>query len=116
MRRTIQTVFVLATCWLFVSCATNKVQKELARVFVEMEDAGKLPGLPPGEGGDIHMQTSEMFDRITYPCTRNIFVMRGDDPSCYTYHFVKSSKQSEWHLTKAWVTDRDGQRSELKVH
>lgn len=105
----------MATCSVLVACATKRVQQDLARTFVQLQDAGKLPGLPPEAEAEIHMQPTANFERVTYPCTRDIFVMKIDDTSCYTYHFLKDTKDSKWQLTKAWVTTQNGERSALKV-
>jgi len=115
MRKIVQTIFVVATCWLLVSCSTHNAQIDLAKRFVQLQDAGKLPGFPRGADGEIHMEPSERFGHITYPYSRDIFVMRADDTSIYTYHFVKDTSDSEWQLTKAWIAVQDGPRSELKV-
>lgn len=117
MRRLVETLFVVATCWLLVACTSTptKVHKDLARTFVVMQDEGKLPGLPPGADAEIHMEPIERFQHIAYPYSRDIFVMLADKPDCYTYHFVKDAKDSKWQLTKAWITTQNGERSELKV-
>ena len=82
---------------------------------MQLQDAGKLPGFPAGAEGEIHIESGTTFERVTYPYTKNIFVFRGDNPSIYTYHFVKASKDSKWQLTHAWVTTQNGERSELQI-
>jgi hypothetical protein len=115
MRRIVDAVVVLVLCCLVGACTTHSVQRDLARRFVELTDEGKIPGFPPGSDGEIHMDQPAPFEHIAYPVSRNIFVVRSGDTSVYTYHFMKVTKDSDWQLMKAWVADRDGQRTEVKL-
>src|SRR3954468_8335479 len=96
IRRILAPVLVIVTCCLFVSCATHSVQRDLARRFVELTDEGKIPGFPPGSDGEIHMEQPTPYKRVAYPVSRDIFVVRAEGTSVYTYNFMKVSKDADW--------------------
>ncbi|MDB6057118.1 MAG: hypothetical protein JWO95_962 [Verrucomicrobiales bacterium] len=61
------------------------------------------------------MEQSAPYQRVTYPVSRDIFVVRATGTSVYTYNFVKLSKESNWELVKAWMMNQDGERTEIKL-
>ncbi len=77
-------------------------------------DQGLLPGVSKAEHGNL---TSDTFDLvasnkmvvISYPVSRTYHLVKTGETSTNNYTLIKQSKDAEWKLQKAWLTDSNGQ-------
>jgi hypothetical protein len=100
---------------LLASCASVGVQKDLARHFAELRDAGKIPDLPPDAHGHFRTEGVRFGESVTYPFSQKVYLTKEHDPATYTYSFTKDTSTAAWRLTAAWRTLPDGQREDLKI-
>jgi hypothetical protein len=105
----------VTACVVLASCASARIQKDLACHCAELRDAGKLPGLPPDAHGRFRTEGARFGERVTYPFSRRVYLTQEHDPATYTYSFTKDTSAAPWRLTAAWRTLPDGQREDLKI-
>jgi hypothetical protein len=96
---------------------TNEVYVETviaAAAIKQILDQGHLPGVSKGEHGDISFDAgplviSNVAVAMTYPASRTLHLVKDGETSTNNYVLVKQTKDSEWKLQKAWLTDSNGQ-------
>jgi hypothetical protein len=112
MRMKIHLLSLVTVCVLFTSCSTFHVGHEVTDSFVEMKNAGKLPGIASNDHG--HFQTViPLHLHITYPITLMEYGNKTGDTAQYIYTLTKDSPSSKWRLTAAWRTFPDGKHEDL---
>jgi hypothetical protein len=96
---------------------TNDVYVEIgaAGAFLKhLLNQGLLPGISKDEHGDATSDTLDLVIsnkavEITYPVKRTWHFVKDGETSTNNYTLVKQSKDDEWKLQKAWLTDSNGQ-------
>jgi|ERR1035441_10450841 hypothetical protein len=84
--------------------------------FVELRDAGKLPGLARDDPGQVEAEAVPQTERVKYPVSVVLHKKVEKDHSRLSYTLTKESRTNEWRLAKAWRTKPDGRREDLKVN
>jgi hypothetical protein len=78
----------------------------------ELQMQNRLPGVSNRDHGQIRAEeitlTKSNVNEITYPIQRTFIVVKDGDRSHYHYRLVRSSKDVEWKLDRAWRTDSAG--------
>ena len=115
MRATFRSLLAITVCAFLTSCASIGVQKELARHFAELQDAGRIPDFPPDAHGEFRTEGVRFGKSVTYPFSQKVFLTKKLDPATYTYSFTKDTSAASWRLTAAWRTQPDGKREDLKI-
>lgn len=115
MRIAIPSVAALAACVFLTSCASARVQKDLASSFAQMREAGKIPGLSPDGHGHLRTEGMRIGQPVTYPFSQKVYAYPKGDPAVYVYCFTKDGTNSDWQLTSASRTFRDGRHEDLKI-
>jgi hypothetical protein len=70
---------------------------------------GRLPGVLKGDKGfPISPPNYDELASQNFPKSKTVEFHKESDSSVYHYHMVRTSAESEWKLTKAWRTSRDG--------
>ena len=136
--------FLLVTLYCVLSsCAAPRsfevplepLASESDNYFIELLDAGKLPGLQKYES--IHIGGTQIIRPLAYPvsftyvCSKNGEVsydpfrtftqlnpwvhVPSSDQSAYYYILEKQSKSSEWRLARAWRKLPDGKLEDLEI-
>jgi hypothetical protein len=101
------------------SLKTNSIFLETdaaGKKLMQLHEDGHLPINPKDEHGDVTitcdtgpMIRSNELVEIAYPTKRTFHIVKVGETSTNNYILVKSSKDSEWELKKAWETDSNGQ-------
>jgi hypothetical protein len=104
-----------ATCVLLAACSTVSDQQQVACRFIQLKEAGKLPGFGSGEHGHMHTQGYPLASHITYPASMVVYATKEHDPDRYAYTFTKENESSDWRLSAAVRTASDGHREDLKI-
>ncbi len=85
-----------------------------AAAIKQIVDHGHLPGVSKGEHGSLLSDTvdtviSNQPAVLTFPALRTFRLVKNGETSTNNYILVKQSKDAEWKLQKAWLTDSNGQ-------
>jgi hypothetical protein len=83
--------------------------------FSQLQDAGHVPGLAPGDHGELQSAPLQRSETIMYPFTIVMGVTKQKDRSLYTYRLTKDSESSVWRLTAASQRLPDGRWEDLKI-
>jgi hypothetical protein len=85
---------------------------------IEME-RGRLPGLAKGDHVALKLPGSSVMPdgvfqsaftgAVNYPLIVRVDADVNDEGFLHHYEIERASKNSAWHLRRAWRTDRDGQ-------
>ena len=122
MKTTFRLYLALALM-IFTSCASDSLRhdsqghllKSATTAFFQLQDAGKVPALAPGEHGDLQNAPLQRSETITYPVTVVMDVTKQKDHSLYAYRLTKDSDSSIWRLTAASHQLPDGRWEDLKI-
>jgi hypothetical protein len=80
--------------------------------LMELQKQNRLPGVSNIEHGQIAAEEMTLsksdLNKITYPIQRTFNIVKDGDRSRYHYRLVRSTKDAEWKLDRAWRTDSSG--------
>jgi len=99
------------------TAVTNEVFVETGEaglVLKQLHELGRLPGDSKDEHGkltsdDLQLVVSDKAVAMVYPATRTFHLVKVGETSTNNYTLMKQSKDAEWKLQKAWLTDSNGQ-------
>jgi len=83
--------------------------------FGKLRQAGKLPGIAKDEHGNVETGAIPESKRVTYPVTVTLHVNTKAQKSRYGYTLTKDRSWAQWHLTRAWKIQPEGQQEALKI-
>jgi len=106
----------------FPSCTSQRLandpQTELLMSasgrFFEVKEAGRLPGIKPGDHGRLESFPQPYRERVTYPFSVLIRVTKEDGSSRFCYTLTKDTRLSDWQLGEMWRLGPDNKREELR--
>jgi hypothetical protein len=87
---------------------------EAGQMLLQLRGNNHLPGVSKDEHGRLDseivpMMVSNKLVIVSYPVQRTFHLVKEGETSTNNYILVKQSKDSEWKLQKAWLTDSNGQ-------
>jgi hypothetical protein len=90
-----------------------EVAEPAAIYFNDLREHGRLPGIPKDSHGDFFLNESGLSiywvsQKISYPCTLTFDAVMKGDPLTNHYSVIRPTKDSRWHLQRAWQTDPEG--------
>lgn len=72
--------------------------------------ADRLPGCTASEMAGLTCDWPDALGRITYPVSFTFKLTKHNDDYLYCYTLRKNARPSQWHLIKAWIQTKSGER------
>jgi hypothetical protein len=87
---------------------------QAGQFLLQLLKNNSLPGVSKDEHGELTTEivpvvVSNKLVEISYPMERTLHLVKNGENSTNNYLLVKSAKDLEWKLQKAWLTDSNGQ-------
>jgi hypothetical protein len=81
------------------------LMKEALALMTKLKDKDQMPGWSKGEHGRLNISRDFKNDPANYPISLTFTATKMKDSSIYQYTLVKTSKDGEWKLQRAWRSD-----------
>jgi hypothetical protein len=96
------------------AAVTNELYQEktieATKAMQQMMKENRLPGIVMGEHGTITSDEYTAIEsndivRVIYPLSQTFHLVKSGEMSTNNYTLERASKDTAWHLVKAWQTD-----------